>query len=120
MKVSKSLSKTLPFLQIVSDLPIKYRRVILAHPKVGGDQHIFNALHEISHNALKFIKQKKNLSPAQISKLKPEVKHLKKFCNLKKRNCAKRRNQIVQRGAGFLPILIPTIVSLVSSLLSKS
>ena len=119
MKVSKSLKKTLPFLQIVSELPAKHRRIILAHPKIGGDQHIFNALHEVSHNALKFIKLKKNLSKAQLAKLKPELKHLKQFCKLKKRNCAKRRSKIIQKGSGFLPILIPTIVSLVSSLLAK-
>ena len=117
--LSESLKRTLPFLQIVADLPPKDRKRILKNPRVGGDKQIFDALHEMSYNTLKFIKRGEKLKPQQIKQLRPYVKDFQKICNLKNKKCPKKRKLLIQQGSGFLPFLIPTVVSLLSSVLSK-
>jgi hypothetical protein len=114
-QISESLKLTLPFLKILSKLSKTNRLNILK--EIGGDQHLFNALHEIAHNTLN---RRVKLDKAQIKKLKPYKRILEELCDQNSRKCGKRRKKLVQQGSGFLPILIPAIVSVLSSILSKN
>ena len=72
-------------------------------------------MREICHNVMK---RKVPLSLKDVRKLqkhKPAIKALAKKSTTKK----KREQHIVQSGAGFLPILIPLISSILAGVLQK-
>jgi hypothetical protein len=114
-QISESLKLTLPLLKILSRLSKRTRLLILK--EIGGDQHLFNALHEIAHNTLN---RRVKLEKSQIKKLRPYKRILEELCDQNSRKCKKKRKKLVQQGSGFLPILIPAIVSVLSSILSKN
>ena len=111
--VSDSLKSTLPFFKIVARLPDKSRKLILND--LGGDQTAYDAVQEIAYNT---IKGNVKLKKSQKRNLKKHEKVLKKFCCLKKK-CLNKRKQLLVQSGGFLPILIPTIASLLTTLLAK-
>jgi hypothetical protein len=111
--VSKSLQKTLPFLNVVSKLSNENRKRVLK--EVGGEKHIYNALHEIAYNTLK---GNIKLDKSQSKKL---IRHKKLLENLCKNNkCAKKRSKLIVQSGGFLPFLIPALASIISAVISRN
>src|SRR5882757_10892375 len=110
--VSKSLKNSLPFFKIVARLPDRSRKIIL--DDLAGDQTAYNAVQEIAYNT---IKGNVKLKKSQKTKLKKHEKVLKKFCCLKNKKNLKKRKQLLVQSGGFLPILIPTVASIITSLL---
>lgn len=113
--ISNSLNKSLPLLKIVSKLSQKNRNNILK--ELGGEKTVYNAFHEIAHNTLK---GNYKLSKPQLKKLKPHNNVLKKLCIKSNRNCCKKRKKLIVQSGGFLPILIPAIATILSSIISRN
>ena len=113
--VSNTLKSALPFFKIVARLPDKSRKLILND--LGGDQTAYDALHEMAYNT---IKGNVKLKKSHKRKLKRHDKVLKKFCCLKNKKSLKKRKQLLIQSGGFLPILIPAVASLLTSILSKN
>lgn len=106
------LKKTLPFLKIVSKLPLKSRKKILKETK--GDKDIYKSFREMSVNVLDGNLKVKKLKPGHIKFMKSIVKNENKTS---KCTCAKR-SKFNQNGAGILSLLIPAITAL-TTLLAK-
>ena len=111
--ISPSVRKTLPLLNIIAKMNNTNRKRILS--EVGGDDIIYKALKEIAHNT---IKGNVKLNKSQKAKLKTHSRTLKGLCTSNK--CLKRRKKLVEQIGGFLPILIPAVASLISSLVAKN
>ncbi len=111
-KVSNAVSSTIPFFKIVSRLPEKSRRIVLND--LSGNQIAYDALSEIAHNT---IKGNVKLKKSQSKKLKRHVHTLKQFCCIKNKKSLNKRKKLLVQSGGFLPILIPTIASLIGSLI---
>ena len=109
---SKSLGKALPFLKLVSNLSNQNRRRVLR--ELGGDKTVYNALNEIAHNT---IKGKVKLNKSQSRKLKPHRKILENLCKPTNRNCSKKRKSLIVQSGGFLPILIPALATILSTII---
>jgi len=114
-RVSNSLKSTLPFFKIVARLPDKSRKRILTD--LSGDQTAYDAIHEIAFNT---IKGNVKLKKSQKAKLKKHQKVLKKFCCLKSKKNIKKRLQLLIQSGGFLPILIPAVAAILTSILNKN
>lgn len=112
--ISDNLKNTLPFFKIVSRLPERSRKLVLN--ELGGDKQAYDALHEIAYNTLKGnVKLKKSHK----LKLKHHHKVLNKLCCKTNKKCWKKRKQLVVQSGGFLPILIPSVVAAITSLLAQ-
>lgn len=111
--VSPALRKSLPLLNVVSRMKKRKRNVILN--EIAGEDILYNALREIAHNTLK---GNVKLNNDQKRKLKPYNNTLKNLCI--KHKCSKRRKKLVIQSGGFLPILIPAITGLISSLIGSN
>ena len=111
--ISQSVRKTLPLLKTISKLSKANRSKILS--EVGGEDAVYKALREIAHNT---IKGNVKLNNYQKAKLKPHARTLRNLCTSNK--CLKRRKKLVVQSGGFLPILIPAVASLISSLVAKN
>jgi|SRR6266571_1585816 len=114
-RVSNSLKKSLPLLKLVSRMTPANRSKILKD--VRGDKTVYNALNEIAYNT-KFRKYK--LSSGQLKKLKPHAKVINKLSEVKNRNCCSKRKILIQQSGGFLPILIPAVISALGAILSRN
>lgn len=111
--VSSSLRKSLPLLKVMSRLKTKNRQNILS--EVSNEDTLYNALREIAHNTLK---GNVKLNSIQKKKLKPYSKTLKGLCD--KPKCRRRRQKLIVQSGGFLPILIPAITGLLSSIIANN
>ena len=111
--ISQSVRKTLPLLKTISKLSKANRNKVLS--ELGGEDVIYKALREIAHNT---IKGNVKLDNSQKAKLKPHTKTLRSLCTSNK--CLKRRKKLIIQSGGFLPILIPAVASLISSLIAKN
>jgi len=111
--ISPSLRKSLPLLKVVSKLTKENRKKILS--QLGGEDVVYNALREIAHNT---IKGNIKLNNIQKSKLKPYSRTLKELCSTK--SCKNKRKKLVVQSGGFLPILIPAVASIISSLVARN
>ena len=112
--ISKSLKKSLPLLKTVTRLSPANRKRILT--ELGGETHLYNALHEIAHNTLK---GRVKLNPNQKRKLTAHKRTLTNLCDSKYRKCSKKRKQLISQSGGFLPILIPAIASILGSVVGN-
>ena len=111
--ISSSLRKSMPLLKGISTLNEAKRKKVLSD--IGQDPTIYHALREIAHNT---IKGNVKLNNNQKLKLKRHNKTLKALCvNCK---CAKKRKKLVVQSGGFLPLLIPAVAGLISSIISKA
>lgn len=101
-----------PLLEYLRTIPKKRQKKII---KAGGKE-ILEALSEI---CLNLIKKNINLSPQQISKLKPYEKQIYGL-SLKKNSVAKKQS-IIQRGGAFLSSLLGTLLpAIISSIVATS
>jgi hypothetical protein len=111
---SNNLKKCLKKLElIVSVRDIKLRQKLLKDVSCNND--IFKAIKEILLNTVNL---NVPLSKNQKVKLKKYEKKMKKLACCKNVNKASKKNLIMQSG-GFLPILIPSVVALLTGLLNK-
>jgi hypothetical protein len=104
--MSNSVRSYINFLATVSKKPSKKRQAILREFK--NDKNLFDALSEISHNA---IKGNIKLSELQKKKLRKHQRILRALDCPKTRKCATKRKRILEQSGGFLPILIPAAVA---------
>jgi len=105
-----SLSKRFETLKFIASIKNhKLRAKILSDI---GDDNLYKALHEIAINL-----QKGNikLSPVQRRKLRKYNRLLKRLTF--KNNNRNSRKKLIKQSEGLLPILIPTIASLIGSLI---
>ena len=110
------LTKTLPFLQIVSQLKPDSRRKILR--ELNGHTDIYKSMREIAINT---VKGNVKLIPNILKRLQPHMPNLKRLCKHKTTKCScKKRSALIQQGSGALPFLIPAIAQIVSTLISRS
>ena len=113
---SSVLRKTYPFLRIVSTLSPNSRRKILN--ELNGDQDVYKSMREIAINTVKGNVPLSTKSKQQLKKFDKTIhllnKHRTKSCSCRK------RKQIIQQGSGILPILIPAIAGIISSIISKN
>ena len=110
--LSISLQKSLPLLNVLSKLSPRVRRIVLK--EISGEKILYNSLHELAHNTLN---GRLKLSTQQVKKLKPFKRLLQQLCLASNRKCSKKRKQLVQKGEGILPILIPALTALFSSII---
>ena len=114
-EIYDSLNKTLPTLTYISRMSENNRKKFLSD--LVGEPDFIAALHEIAYNTLK---GRLKLPPSRQSELKPYTRTLKNLCNSKNRNCAKKRKHLFEQSGGFLPILIPALTALLSTIVSKN
>lgn len=112
--ISKSLQKSFPLLQLLTKLSNKNRSNVLKD--LGNEKIIYNSLQEIAHNTLN---GKVQLNKHQKRKIKPYEKVLKNLCCNRNRKCCKKRKKLIIQSGGFLPILIPAIAAILTSLISS-
>jgi len=113
-KISNSLKKSFPLLKITAGMNKENRAKILKD--LGGDKTVYNALYEIAHNT---IKGNYKMPNAQSRKLKPFKPLLQQFCIGKNKSCAKKRRKLIEQSGGLLPILIPALATVLSSIISR-
>ena len=88
------LTKTLPFLQIVSQLKSGSRKKVLK--ELNGNPDIYKSMREI---ALNTINGNVHLKPNIKKRIKPHMPILKKLCKHKTSKCScRKRNQVIQKG----------------------
>lgn len=111
--ISPYVIETLPKLKKIAKFSnLKRKKALL---QVGGNADVYKTLREIAHNTLK---GKVKFNKFQKKRLKPYSGKLEKLCNFEK--CKKRRKELIVQSGGFLPILIPAVASLISSLVAKN
>ena len=113
---SKTLKKINAFLKTLVNLTPPSRKIILKDKNVGGDEALFDVIHEI---ALNTIKGNVKLDKNQLKKLKPHNHLLKKYCCSKIKKSKLKRQKLLSQSGGFLPILIPIITEIIGSLIKK-
>ena len=92
----------------------KYSRSRKTHLKQACEDESFqHCMREICHNT---VKRKVPLSLKDVRKL---YKYKKSIKEIAKKRSKSRKTHIVQGGAGFLPILIPIISSLLAGVLGR-
>jgi hypothetical protein len=110
--MSSKLKQSISILQYIST--IRDKKLRLANLRYASrDPRIYLALREIAYNAIRGnIKVPKNI----VKKLNSEryKRVLRELAN-KQKSKAKQR-QLVEQSGGFLPYLIPIVVSLIESL----
>ena len=109
--MSKRLKDSLPFLQVLIRCKPKLRKAILEH----GPGHVLMSICECSHNVLKGVIP---LTPSQKQRMSRYKKHLRTLAD-KKVSRVRKRRLLSQKGGNILTILIPTVLSAISSLLTK-
>jgi len=116
MKMSKNLNKCYDTLKTISQIsdPVLLKKNLLYFMKKKKNYCLYSAIHEICANTVnKNIKlnnkQKKLLLPYQT-----KINNLATFT----KNKSKRKKLILQSG-GFLPILIPALASVLTTLASN-
>jgi len=87
------------------------RKTQLKH--AAEDESFHKCMREICHNVVK------RKVPLALKDVKRLYKYKKPINEIAKKKTRQRRKHIIQGGAGFLPILIPIISSLLASVLSK-
>lgn len=113
--VSRSVEQSLPILKLLSNTRnFRLRTDILKQLK--GDQTIFNALKEIVHN---YKNGKIQTSKSQSRKLVKYNSLFDKFLCDKTKNCSRKRNKVLVQSGGWLSILIPIAVEIISSLFRR-
>jgi len=112
--VSNSLRKSFPLLKMTANMSKDNRQRILK--EIGGDETVYNALHEIAYNT---IKGNYKLPITHSKKLKRYNPLLEEFCVTKNKSCSKKRKQLIEQSGGFLPILIPALATIISSIISR-
>lgn len=112
---SKTLKKALPILKYVSNVKsgLKRKRIL---KEISSDPHIYDAICEVCLNT---VKGNIELSPADRKKLKSHKKCLVALASRKGARGYKRQ-LVVQSGGAILPILIPAVASIVSSIISAA
>ena len=114
--MSNKLKENFPVIQLLSKIKnAKKRKNILK--EIEGDQNIYDSIAEIIRN-----NQKGNikLTKLQTNKLKKYNKVLKGFCCSKNKKCFKKRKNLLIQSGGVLPILIPAVASILSSLFNRA
>ena len=113
-RISGSLKKSFPLLKMTAGMSKDNRSRILK--EMGGDKTVYNALHEIAFNT---IKGNYKLPNSHSKKLKAYKPLLQQFCMSKNKSCAKKRKHLIEQSGGFLPILIPALATVLSSIISR-
>jgi len=91
----------------------KLRKAILR--EFRNDECLYRALKEIAVNT---VNRNIKLTPLQIRKLRTSKKIIKQL-SLKAKDRKKKRRLVVQSG-GFLPILIPAVISIISEIIRNA
>ena len=109
--MSENLKNCLEILKLISSVksPILRRRLLTDYKDTDN---VYNALREISHNILK---KNIKLTTGQQKKLSKYSRIIEKLAKKQKTKAA-RKKLLIQSG-GFLPILIPTVISVLSEIL---
>ena len=117
---NSSISKTLPILDIINKFPDSMRRKILK--KFNGNPLIHKSMRELSYNYLKGnVKTTKKPNKNQLSYMRNITKKENRTVNChcgKCKSCNKQSKEI-QKGGSLLPLLIPAVATIVSSLISR-
>jgi hypothetical protein len=112
MKKKSVLQKTYPFLKIVSKMPKQSRKTMLK--ETNGDMDILRSLKELGVNAkLGNLK----LNPKKLKKHLPYINELVNT-DIKTCSCAKRK-KLIQKGEGFLPLVISALPAILDMLFRK-
>jgi hypothetical protein len=110
--MSTSLKESISVLEYICS--IKDKKLRSQNLKyVSKDPRIYSALREIAHNAVRGnIKISKNL----MKKLN-NMRYKRVIYELSKKQKSRRKQrQLVEQSGGFLPYLIPAVVSIISAL----
>ena len=111
--ISNSLKKSLPLLRVLSRLAPPVRKIVIN--EICNELVIYNSLHELAHNTLS---GRLKLNKHQLEELEPYHRLLTELCSASNRKCAKKRRLLVQEVEGILPILIPALASIISSIVT--
>jgi len=112
--VSDSLRKSFPLLKMTANMKRDNRQRILK--EIGGDETVYNALHEIAYNTIKGNYKHPITHSKKLKRYKPL---LQEFCVSKNKTCSRKRKQLIEQSGGFLPILIPALATIISSIISR-
>ena len=100
------------YLKILAKGEPKLRKFILSNAR----KKLINCLTECVYNTL--YNKKIKFNPTKKEKLKKYKKSLRRLSNL--RTTLRERKQILnQKGSGFLPLILPAVLSLISSFAIK-
>ena len=110
-KRTSHVREAYPFLEYLRGISPRRQRLIIK----GADLPILHALSEI---CLNLIKKNIDLTPSQISKLKPFEEEIYQL-TLRKNSLAKKK-RIVQKGGAFLSTLLTLLPSLLGTVLATS
>jgi predicted nucleic acid-binding OB-fold protein len=112
--MSKLLKNNIPQLQFIAGIKNKKLREKILKEK-SSDEKLFSSLKEIVENTLR---KKLPIKPRTKKLLQ---RHKNKFKKFIKPTISKRsRKTLLSQSGGYLPILIPLVVSFLSSILSKN
>ena len=110
--MSKNLVNCLGKLKTISKIKNSTKRKKALN--LNYDECLYKALNEIAVNT---VKRRVPLSIKQVNKLKKHKLNIKKLsCRTKNK---KKQKQLVVQSGGFLPVLIPAIASILTSILSN-
>lgn len=106
------LTKTYPFLRIVSKLPKKSRDLVLK--QTNGDEDIFKSFREIAINSkLGNLKLNKNI----MKKYSPIIDQ---FAKTRTSSCScGKRKKMIQKGSGLIAAAIPILASIAYEIFKK-
>jgi hypothetical protein len=110
--MSKNVRNNLHFLKVLKDVNKHSRQVILRN----ANRNLINSINECVYNVLhnKQFKLKKN----KRAKLLKYRSSLRKLVHIKT-PFRKKKKIIEQQGGNFLPIILPTVLSLISSIFTQ-
>jgi hypothetical protein len=113
--MSKNLKRCASVLSLVSRIRNKRLRDLILK-EISCDDHIYDALSEITVNTLK---GNVPLTESQKKKLRRQKRFMSALSCDKNKVSLRKRKYLVQQSGGYLATVLPVIVTLLSELLSK-
>ena len=103
----KNVENHLNKLKLIGDCKPRIRKIIIEN----ADKGLILVINECVKN---FLMGNVKLNDELMTKIKKYKKIIRNFSN---QDCQKRKKEILVQKGGFLPLLIPTIISVISSLI---
>lgn len=110
--MSSNVTRHIPLLKIINAVPKKVRESILKQ----ADDNFIKAICEICIN---FCNGNVKVNAKSFKKLKKYKDVIHKLASVKKahKNLRKEKKVLIQKGGAFLPILLPSIISALTSII---
>ena len=103
----KNIEKYLEKLKLLSECKPKMRKLLLQN----ADEGFIATINECMQN---FLIGNINLNATLMKKIQKYKNTIRQFS---KQSCFKKKKEILVQEGGFLPLLIPTVVSIITSLI---